>query len=875
MEKREMIRYLFIASFLLVNSLLFTGCKDDYPFDNEEPPRSVLASSIYDFLMETDKGSFTYFTRIADAVPTQSGVYSDVLKKTGSKTAFVATDEAFNAFFANNSWGVRKFEDLSEAQRRMILFFSMIDDAYSLDMLSSMPGSGGSPAIPGEVMRKTSSLGLFDSIPFEKNNQVNALGEKMPDLPDNSYWERFDEKGLYVLKDNSIPTLVYFMQSFMDSKGITDKDFKDITGKDRVKGDAHIFDIKIVDQDMFCKNGYVNILESVLTPRDNMAEYIRKNENTTLFNSFLERFCAPYYDEASSYAYRDLNSDFNDSIFVKVFFNPNQSVDPRGKSVLTLPFDPGKNNYAATGQGLEANIAAMFVPTDDALNHYFENAGSFLKDQYGTWENVPDNVILDLVAHQMKPSFLLALPSKFANLEDKMGTKMGASPEDLVVGETNICSNGVVYVVDKVYAPTEYTAVSAPVSFNPGTRIFNWAVKNLEFDLYLLSMEKEPDESGNLVISNPFTFFVPTDEVLKGTFNEEGKMIDGYIDPVMKSSTGIINYWSFFFNEQTSKVNAVVYDANGDSIRLVTTASQIDNRLNDLMDNHIIVGRLSKDKEFYQAKGRAAIEVKVKNWDEVETDKTALEIRGGANIEEGKTATNLASHFQTNGETFFTSEIIQPSLKSVYDILIDTENYPEFEEFFNLCAGAQVYKDTQETEYAGLVFEGGIVSFFSTYHYTIYVPTNQAIKDAYSAGIVKSWEEIDEIEDLDERAQEAQKTYEFIRYHFQDNSVFVTNKVSQFFETATMNPVDRKFRKLRFIEFAPDRIGLYSEKNDQFNAISPSYEDRSARVVTSNPLYYNIMARDYTLTGSGVNATIATSSFAVIHQIDKVLDFNN
>ncbi|MCC8145656.1 MAG: hypothetical protein LIO93_04285, partial [Bacteroidales bacterium] len=865
---REMLRYLFIASFLLLNTLLFTACKDDYPYNDEEPPRSILAPSIYDYL--TEEGNYKLFTQIADSVAIQGGYYSDVLKKTGSKTAFVANDEAFAAFFAsNNTWGVNRFEDLTEAQRRMILFSSLIDDAYSLDMLSSMPGQGNSPAIPGEVMRKTSSMGLFDTIPFEKGDN----------LPKTNYWSNYHrEKGIYLMKDNSIPTLAYFIQSFMDSKAITDDDFYRLTGKTRSQGDAFIFDIKITQPDLFCKNGYVNVLEEVLIPRDNMAEYIRKNPETQLFNSFLERFCAPYPDMTNTYAYIDLNPNFRgDTLYYKRFFiersDPSlpEMTDPEGRPVLKLPFDPGQNNYSSPGQSMEANMAAMFVPTDAALEEYFERGdGRILKERYGTWENVPDNVLLDLIAHQMKPSFLLTLPSKFGNLEDKMGTNMGVDKDDVTHAE--ICSNGAVYVVDKVYAPTEYVAVSAPVSLSDETKIFQWAIDELEFNLYLLSMEE-----GNL-----FSFFVPVDNVFKGTFDASGKMTDGYVDPVVLTNSNKKEFWSFSYNETTANVQATVYDGDeesptyGDSLRLITTTTQIQNRLLDLLDNHIIVGELEKGKYFYQTKGRATLKANVINLD-ADPNNTRLEVQGGANIENGNQMGNaIDTYFQANGNTYFTDQVLQPALKSVYQILQDTE---EFEEFYNLCAAAKTYLAESSSgivEYAGPVFiqenNATVVSFFNTYHYTVYIPTNAAIRKAISDGVIKTWEEIDAIIDPTQQGQEAQKLYEFIRYHFQDNSVYVTNKVSSYFETATLNPADRKFRKIRVVENNGE-LGLFAEKNPQFSVTNPNFAARSASVVKAGNLY-NIMARDYRLEGTGSSMTIATSSFAVMHLIDNVLDYN-
>jgi uncharacterized surface protein with fasciclin (FAS1) repeats len=56
------------------------------------------------------KGTFTNYLRLIDDLG-----YAETLAKTGSKTVFPANDEAFDRFYANNSWGVKRYEDLTDA----------------------------------------------------------------------------------------------------------------------------------------------------------------------------------------------------------------------------------------------------------------------------------------------------------------------------------------------------------------------------------------------------------------------------------------------------------------------------------------------------------------------------------------------------------------------------------------------------------------------------------------------------------------------------------------------------------------------------------------------------------------------------------------
>ena len=89
-------RTLTIAVCALSMSGLVYSCTDDYDLPDKTP--SWLGSSIYNYLNE--KENFTNTIRLIDDLD-----YAEVLGKTGSKTLFVANDEAFNRFYQKNPWG--------------------------------------------------------------------------------------------------------------------------------------------------------------------------------------------------------------------------------------------------------------------------------------------------------------------------------------------------------------------------------------------------------------------------------------------------------------------------------------------------------------------------------------------------------------------------------------------------------------------------------------------------------------------------------------------------------------------------------------------------------------------------------------------------
>ena len=116
-----------------------------------------MGSSIYDYL--DGAGNFTCFLRVINDLG-----YKDVLQRTGSKTLFVADDNAFMSGI-EKEWGFTEYEQLTSAHKRLLLYGAMLDNAYLLEMLSKMQSTGvNAEPIPGQCLRRVTSAAVTDSI---------------------------------------------------------------------------------------------------------------------------------------------------------------------------------------------------------------------------------------------------------------------------------------------------------------------------------------------------------------------------------------------------------------------------------------------------------------------------------------------------------------------------------------------------------------------------------------------------------------------------------------------------------------------------------------------------------------------------------------
>lgn len=835
---------------VVVSMLLTTSCREDYYLDEEEP--TWLGESIYDFLKEN--GEYDYFVRLIDDLD-----YAEVLSKTGSKTLFVVDDATFDEFFRANDWGVSSYEQLSDSHKKQLLNSSMLNNVYFSDMLGL-----GNGRLEGQTLRRTSAVSIYD-------NLYKVEGSQLPESP---YWDKYRKDGIVLLKDNTPAPLVNFTHDYLVKNNLTADDYRILTNQDSSyvysKNDVFVNGVRIAEPNLKCKNGVVHRMEKLVTPLTNMAEIVSTDSSLTRFSQLMNRFAAPYYSRTASLEYQRIYGG-TDSVFVKKYMathghNNGLSVNFLSTSTSStqiyapadtlvdsyLKFDPGWNAFAPSDiVPMSQDMAVMFVPSDEALKAYWEGGGGeFLKDRFRTWENVPNYVIDDFVNNHMKPSFIASVPSKFNQVKNDGQVEMGVRIED--VERTIMCCNGIVFVTNRVFPPVSYVAVSAPTLVNENMKIMRWAIEEYGFDAYLLSMDSY------------YSFVLPTDDALKR-----------YVDP-LSIAKGEPQLWEFYYDEKSKRAKAKAYKYDletgevGALVSPAPTNGEVDDRLEDLIDNHIIVDNIdlcSQGKLYYRTKANGTIKVEV-------NPNGGLNVLGGYQIENSTPIHVVPDNIKDqtkegNGKTYIVPSVMQSSIKSAYSAIskfAGTEEAPgPFYEFHKLMLDAGVF--FTDEDFASF---GQTVEAFNTYHYTIYIPSNESVRAALEAGMptldeaeeyILSQEENYSFDADDYRDSIKSIIADFVNYHIQDNSVYVGGGNTEGnFETSTLDETTGTFCRLN-VEGSNDGISIVDGVG---NAQS---------VDTSDPALYNIMTRDYLFDNKDIQSSkqIETSSFAVIHRVPNVL----
>lgn len=853
---------------LLVGGFVLSSCQK---YDLDEKAPEGWGNSIYSWLDE--QGNYTNTVRMINDLS-----YQEVLGKTGSKTLFVADDAAYERFFNNNSWGVKRYENLSLAQKKMLLFGNMIDNSIQLNSLSTIQGK---PLKEGQAMRRFSALSEYDTIPVLKTQ----------DMPDNKYWKRHRESGrdMVCMEDGSAVPMLLFLEAQLSNNRITNDDYNFLFNHmtDRQAGDASVNGINVVEDNIRCANGFIHRTGEVVTPLPNMAELIAKKPQVSLFNSLLERFCAPYPDGkdlAKTERYNYLYGTNVDTVYTKHFFNEKRGVEidetPDGGSVpAQLMFDPEWNSYYSTsnkdqseGNAAEQrDMAVIMVPTDAAMREYWKGTGKPLSENYASWNDVPDDVIIKLLNVNMLPSFTSSVPSKFSAILNDANDPMGVDVAD--IDSVWMTCNGAVYLTNKVYSPTAYVSVSFPALINRNMKIIDWAITQCKYNVYLNALGSD------------YSFFIPTNDAL----------IE-YIDPCSygKQNLQLLSFRWDETKKADERVYAVLYNydketGERDSVGIVNNYYRITKCLQDILDTHIVIGRVWDGKNTY-FRTKNGTGIRVTN----PADESNMTVEGSYQMNEGQPLRVTRVYDQRkeiaggNGKSYvLEGQPIMGTRLTVYDQLAAHPKY--FGKFLELLEGSGLLETIHNlgtgNESDNKACGGVNMSVFNTYHYTIYVPSNDAIEQLQKEGKLSSWEQVDEDHqagDDDKALSDSLNIVNFLKYHIQDNALYIgAQNESGDFETSLINKKTRRFFMVKS-QLKDDEIivlDAVDQKNMRDGEPTTMHTVKKMSYIGDDGLQkdlYNIQAREYLYNNrDATTATeLYTTSSAVIHLIDKPLSYS-
>lgn len=774
-----------------------SSCTDDmHKLLTGQP--SWLGQSIYEELEANGNYKTTLALINSSTLADQS--YKETLSRTGSRTVFVADDEAWQRFFDNNRnlpdgnpWkNATSFENLTPSQIRLLFKSNIITNAYLISLLSNKESTDDNGTVTeGMYMRRASGIAVMDSVPVIKKDDyfpiipIRTLAGMQID-----YWADVrSEDSIIVFQDNTPAPMVHFTPSFMNNNDFTPTDVDVLTNHQVQNVDvASINGVTVREQDITCQNGYIHILNEVPQPVKNMAQILEDNpDKFSIFSRLINRFSYPYKLEPDDELAQNYNKIYNPGgepkdVYVKRYFN-NYNVNNLNKTkgahsyavANTLPYDPGWNRYYLYSAGgaytFQDNMAAIFAPNDRTMVEYLVNgSGRALYDKFCAehagevsdpkefWDWLPDENVLPFLENCMQKSFLSAIPTKVKNVNNTSSEPLGVEIDNIKT--SYIGCNGVVYEIDNMIKTPDYSSVFAPLLINSTSNLSlqfnlintdNMTVGAQGYKAYLNNMAKGTALS-YIALSNTALDKIIDVCTLKrnpSVASEKGpRLYSYYYDNENVCVRATPFYYTVDENGEITKGNEIsltnaqknsfspVYVFDKDKGDPVWLASDMYANMKDLMDNTICTSLFKPGQKFYKTKGGGPLIV---DW----SGDIVSGIAGSMQYNQNRYIPIQDFQDYTlvsgNGHTYTVDEAPQSTTLSPWMAL--AQNH-DFKEFFELVNGSSV---VSTSDGSGHVTLDSCITLLKNFNYTIYVPSNEVIQSLQESHVLPTWSDVSDV----------------------------------------------------------------------------------------------------------------------------------
>lgn len=581
------------------------------------------------------------------------------------------------------------------------------------------------------------------------------------------------------------------------------------------------------------------------------------------------------------------------------------SLDDMG--AILVPTDDAVEEYFLPGGEGDFFIELYGA---DGLDNTKENLPANLDALY----NKGNGILTTFVNNMIQTSFVATVPSKFNTItNDGSGDFMGLTKNDIQVTngkyDVKVANNGVIYKMKKLYAPDEFRSVIGPAIIYPELSIMgyfsqdktsgaNAAVFGADMYYYLMAMKSN------------YIYFVPSNEALKncfidpvslGTTTPRAMEFYTYVDSTGRAPKTMYGAKLHPFNRATGEINLdSVYETILDVAKLETGAkkSTYASQISDMLNYNTVV--LDEGEQlinnYYLTKHGGA--VKITDLVATGNDEYTGYVWGGAQIDNNMAPAKIVRGWeQANGWAFQLDNLVQPCITSISQVLNGADD--RFQAFLDLC---KTFENVGLMAWAGIsstaveegqtppieryiVFSGrngkaldNNVSFLNGYNYTIYAPDNKAMQIAHEQMGLPTYEQIYAVyeeatsEDATSEAEaqgkaKARKMIDavrgFVRYHFQNNSVFADNFVKE-----------TSYQSLYSSDLGIP-VNITTKSTGGMLTVTDAAEQSIVIDANDTERIVNKMARDYEFDQDKKTATsIAVSSFAVIHQVSTPLCYS-
>ena len=466
-----------IALILLLTAILMISCVEEQ--DKYARP-DWLKGKVYTQMLDIPE--LSTFCRCVELIG-----YDEVIDVSGSYTVFAPSNEAFDAFFTNHP-NFNSVEDIPLDELNRIVKYHIVQDPWTKSQLRKLDINGW-----------IDTMDLTNNLPrgFKRETLLKDVDENF-----GVAWEY--GKGI-VIKDTLTADLIrkvatdsrkyvpIFYSEYFTINDLPPSDYQFYFDRPfDSPDDLYYAGAKIVSDETFAENGFVYVIDRVITPLRNSYEIISGNSATESYSKFRNLI-----DEYPEFTFNQQKTEQQEGVDLGLEVD---SLFDLTFPQLTFDLNNEMTTPPAGSSGMPSNVTVRYhhglvAPTNAAMdnlaNEFFKITGG-----WGSLEEAPSNI--RRIIAQTHMSQYEIYPTSFENgyLNGEMDM-VTLNSSDIIHKEFG--SNATFIGVNKAITPRAFSSVTGPVYLRRGYS----KIMNVIEETGILPLLKKPN--------NNFSFFVESD----------------------------------------------------------------------------------------------------------------------------------------------------------------------------------------------------------------------------------------------------------------------------------------------------------------------------------------------------------------------------
>jgi uncharacterized surface protein with fasciclin (FAS1) repeats len=410
------------TAFLLAILFILSACEEETPEIYQHP--SWLEGTNIETL--TNEGDCNIYLELME----KAGYTEPISKQLF--TLFVPRDSAFREYF--KSIGIDSAGELSKDQAVQLFTLHVLRNPRSSFQLIY-------EWVWGELQGPT---GEYAALFFRKETNSESLPYRETVLYDPAYLGR----NLIIEPPQNIHKwvplfTVDFMEDYFASVDGSDYEFIYRNSK---WGGMQWHNATVTEAEVRTRDGFIYYLDRVVPPMPSLEQYLKDNQDKYgIYYNLIQRFAR--YRSAGT-------NEQNELVYSKEYIEP----------MLNIAHDGGPS---AGGELQRQDMFTAYIPRDDVLQEYLDKN---VYPYYSSIDSMPEVTLHYIVQAHITDK--LGLKSKIEKGVSNIFGDVLIIDADKDITDAFMCSNGVLYEMNKVLEPNVFKTVPGPLFFNSNYTTF-------------------------------------------------------------------------------------------------------------------------------------------------------------------------------------------------------------------------------------------------------------------------------------------------------------------------------------------------------------------------------------------------------------------